>query len=94
MRMGLRMANQQFSKAIKIVKAGREVILTDRGNPIAVIKPIGRPDRAEAAIARMVAEGRLQPAAVPGPMPRRRWKPLRIAGGALSRTLRADRDAR
>ena len=94
MRMGLRLANQQFSKAIKTVKAGREVILTDRGNPIAVIRPIGRPDRAEAAIARMVAEGRLQPAAVPGPMPRRRWKPLRIAGGTLSRTLRADRDAR
>ena len=40
MRMGLREANQSFSKAIKAVKAGKDVILTERGKPIAVIKPL------------------------------------------------------
>ena len=35
MRMGLREANQSFSKAIKAVKAGKDVILTERGKPIA-----------------------------------------------------------
>lgn len=40
MRIGLREANQRFSKAIRAVKAGEEVVLTERGNPIAVIKPL------------------------------------------------------
>jgi prevent-host-death family protein len=40
MRLGLREANQRFSQTIKAVRAGKEVILTDRGNPIAVITPI------------------------------------------------------
>ena len=40
MRLGLREANQNFSKAIKAVREGKEVILTERGKPIAVIKPL------------------------------------------------------
>ena len=40
MKLGLREANQHFSKAIKAVRAGKEVVLTERGQPIAVIKPI------------------------------------------------------
>ena len=40
MRLGLREANQRFSQTIKAVRAGKEVVLTDRGHPIAVIKPI------------------------------------------------------
>jgi antitoxin (DNA-binding transcriptional repressor) of toxin-antitoxin stability system len=94
MRMGLREANQRFSRAIKAVKAGREVILTERGKAIAVIKPFRTPTNADAVIETMIAEGRLRPAATPRPLPRRRWRPIRIAGGPLSRTLRADRDAR
>ena len=93
MRMGLREANQHFSKAIKAVKAGREVVLTDRGKPIALITPL-RPEHAQAAIERMVVEGRLRLAMTPGPLPRRRWRPLRIKGPPVSRTLRAERDAR
>jgi prevent-host-death family protein len=38
MRMGLREANQRFSKAVKAVKAGEEVVLTERGTPIAVLR--------------------------------------------------------
>jgi len=100
MRMGLREANQHFSKAIKAVKAGREVILTERGSPIAVIKPLqpsarslGPTARVEAALQRMAAEGRARLAEIPGPVRRGRWKPIRIKG-SLSAALRADRDAR
>ena len=31
MRMGLREANQNFSKAMKAVKQGKEIVLTERG---------------------------------------------------------------
>jgi antitoxin (DNA-binding transcriptional repressor) of toxin-antitoxin stability system len=40
MRMGLREANQNFSKAIKAIKAGKAIVLTERGKPIATITPI------------------------------------------------------
>ncbi len=94
MKMGLREANQDFSRAVRAVKAGREVVLTERGKPIAVIKPLRAVDPAAAAIERLVAEGRLRPAVVPGPIRRRGWKPTRTKGPPLSQTLREDRDAR
>lgn len=100
MQMGLREANQRFSKAIKAVKAGHDVVLTERGVPVAVIRPLRRAstplspaDPAAAALQRMAAEGRARLAAIKGPMPLRRWKPIRIKG-RLSAALRADRDAR
>ena len=57
MKLGLREANQQFSKAIKAVRAGKDVILTDRGRPIAVIKPIKTEDVPETALRAMVRRG-------------------------------------
>ena len=93
MRMGLREANQNFSKAIKAVKAGRDVILTERGTPIAVIKPLRSADGVEAALQRMATEGRARLAEISGPVRRGRWKPIRIKG-SLSAALRAERDAR
>jgi len=94
MRLGLREANQQFSKAIKAVKAGKEVILTERGKPIAVIKPLEREENLEATIRRLEAEGILRPALKRGPMPAPSWKPVRIKGKPLSQTISEERDER
>ncbi len=90
MRIGLREANQQFSKAMKAVKAGEEVILTDRGRPVAVIKLLDGMGRAKAAIRRLETAGFLRAAAKRHPLPS--WRPRRLRGAALSRTLRAERD--
>jgi prevent-host-death family protein len=92
--MGLREANQQFSKAIKAVKAGKEVVLTERGKPIAVIKPLEREDKLEATIRRLEAEGILRPALKRGPMSTPTWKPIRIKGKPMSETIREERDER
>lgn len=94
MRLGLREANQYFSKAIKAVKAGQEVILTERGKPIAVIKPLPEGDSQDAVIRRLEAEGLLRPALKRGPMPEPRWKPIRMTGKPLSETIREERDER
>lgn len=94
MRLGLREANQQFSKAIKAVKAGREIILTERGRPIAVIKPLRQDKNLDAVIRRLEAEGILRPALKRGPMPTPTWKPIRIKGQPLSETIREERDER
>jgi len=94
MRMGLREANQQFSKAIKAVKAGKEVILTERGKPIAVIKPLQQEETLDATIRRLEAEGILRPALKRGPMPTPTWKPIRVKGKPMSQTISEERDER
>ncbi len=94
MRMGLREANQQFSKAIKAVKAGKEVVLTERGKPIAVIKPLAPKDNLEATLQRLEAEGLLWRGPKSGkPMPV--WRsPVRIKGKLISQTISEERDER
>ena len=91
MRLGLREANQQFSKAVKAVKAGEEVVLTDRGKPIAVIKPLTPPDRRETAVRRLETAGLLRAAQKPRPLPP--WSPRPLKGRPLAATIREDRDA-
>ena len=92
MKLGLREANQHFSRAIKAVRAGKEVILTERGQPIAVIKPIKDPHEPEAALERMADEGLITLPTRKGPLPR--FEPVTISGTPLSETIIDDRDDR
>jgi len=94
MRLGLREANQRFSKAIKAVRAGQEVILTERGHPIAVIKPLRDEDAQEATLRAMIHEGLITPAARKGPMPAPSWRPVKVKGKPLSLTVIEDREDR
>jgi prevent-host-death family protein len=94
MRMRLGEAIQNCSKAIKAVKAGKDVILTERGKPIAVIKPLKRESGVDTAIRRLEAEGVLRRGPKSGkPMPV--WhSPVRIKGKPISDTVREERDER
>lgn len=94
MKLGLREANQQFSKAIKAVRAGREVVLTERGRPIAVIKPIKEADTQLAALQQMADEGLITLPSRKGPMPPPRWRPVKVKGKPLSETIIEDREDR
>ena len=94
MRLGLREANQRFSQAIKAVRAGQEVVLTERGRPIAVIKPIKEEDAREATLQAMADEGLITPAARKGRMPTPRWRPVNVKGKPLSQTIIDDREDR
>jgi antitoxin (DNA-binding transcriptional repressor) of toxin-antitoxin stability system len=68
------------------------VILTERGKPVAVIRPLAQDDSEDAVIRRLEAEGLLRPALKRGPMPEPRWKPIRITGKPVSETIREERD--
>lgn len=94
MKLGLREANQQFSRAIKAVRAGKEVVLTERGRPIAVIKPIKEEATLKASIQAMVDEGFLTPATRKGRTPAPRWRPVKVKGKPLSQTIIDDREDR
>ena len=92
MKLGLREANQHFSKAIKAVRAGKEVILTERGQPIAIIKPIKKKHEPDALLRRMADEGLITLPSRKGPMPR--FEPIRATGKPLSQTIVEDRNDR
>ena len=92
MRLGLREANQRFSQTIKAVRAGKEVILTDRGNPIAVITPIKDGGDRETMLQRLAEQGLITLAARKGPMPTPRWRPVKVKGKPVSQTIIDDRE--
>jgi prevent-host-death family protein len=92
MKLGLRAANQQFSKAIRAVRAGKEVLLTERGQPIAVIKPIKNERADEAVLRQMAAQGLITLPERKGRLPG--FRAVALEGKPLSRTIIDDRDDR
>jgi antitoxin (DNA-binding transcriptional repressor) of toxin-antitoxin stability system len=90
MRVGLREANQQFSALIRAVKAGREVVLTERGQPVAVLKRLVRGTDGEATLRRLEGIGLVRLPARRGPV--RPWKAVPIRGASLSATLKEERE--
>jgi prevent-host-death family protein len=91
MKMGLREANQKFAQAIRAVRAGHEVVLTDRGQPLAVIRRI-ESDDVDRRLDALAAEGLVQSAARRAPMLRPRWRPEPISGETIAVTIRRDRE--
>ena len=93
MKVGLREANQRFSRTMRAVRRGEEVVLTDRGRPIAVIKPIvhGGPEDDAEALRGLIDAGLVVAAAEPGPMPAPRWRPVAVTGKPVSETITEDR---
>ncbi len=90
-RVGLREANMQFSKYIKMARQGQEVIVTDRGAPIAVIKPITRAQSADQRVRMLEEQGLLKQAA------HKEFslqKPITIRGEHVSKTVLKERDER
>lgn len=90
MRLGLRDANQKFSAAMKAVRAGDEIVLTERGRPIAVIAPLR--GRAPAMLARLAQAGLIRLPVKEGRLPPAR--PVSGRGPAASELLSLERDQR
>ncbi len=56
--VGIRDLKNSLSKYIELVRSGEEVIVTDRGRPVARLSPVDRPtDR----LAELVAAGLIRP---------------------------------
>ncbi|MCI0416482.1 type II toxin-antitoxin system prevent-host-death family antitoxin [bacterium] len=92
MKIGLREANLHFSKYIQHVREGNQVILTERGEPIAVIKPVkaGKGDM-ESRLRILEMQGLLR-RGMTGPF--RPPRAVRISGKALSNIVTDERDSR
>jgi prevent-host-death family protein len=88
----------RLSEVLRIVKTRREVVITERGKPIAKIVPIDDEDTEsiDKRIERLIASGQLVPARIaPGedlpPVPRRRPGATTKTSPVLARFL-AERD--
>ncbi len=89
--VGVRELKNRLTFYLKLAKADQEVIVTERGNPIAVIQSISAasaPNSLEARIAALAAQGEIS-------APSRRLVPrvrrIKLAGRPLSDEIIADR---
>jgi prevent-host-death family protein len=90
--VGIREAKINLSKLLKLVRKGREVVLTDRGVPVGKIVPIEAEKLPlEARIRRLESQGVIEPGQheeqrkIPLPIP--------IPDDLAQRMLREDRDS-
>jgi len=82
--VGVRELKGALSRYLKRVRAGETIVVTDRGEPIARIIPVGIPE----GIAKLMAEGRVTWSGKPFTPP----EPVRIAPGPpLSDYIAEDR---
>jgi prevent-host-death family protein len=96
MRVGLREANQKFAELVKAARNGKEVIITDRGKPVARLTSIRGgttsvvEDDEEAILKRLEESGFLRRPVDPGQM--RPFKPVKLRGKSIVETIREMRD--
>jgi len=92
--VGVRELKNRLTHYLRRTKQGEEIVVTERGKPIAVIKPLKPREDEQAVIRRLEAEGILRPALKRGPMPKPTWKPIRVKGKPMSQTISEERDER
>lgn len=89
--VGVRELKNRLTQFLRRARQGEEVVVTERGRPIAVIRPIepgkGAADL-DARLAHLAAQGFLT---LPARAPLARVRPVRAAGEPVSRTILQDR---
>lgn len=91
--VGSRELKTRLGKYLERVRAGETIVVTDRGKPVAELRPIeASDDPTEGQLRRMEAEGLLTRGS-PGALTRLEPIPL-PAGVSASGLVRADRDER
>lgn len=85
----------RLSEYLDAVRSGEEIIVTDRGKPVARLMPIGDPERLDARLAELVRTGRMRPPEAP--LPTDFWKrprPKDPDGTVLSALLEEREESR
>ena len=91
MTVGVRELKNSLSRYLERAKRGEEIIVTERGRPVAFLKRIqsAEPsDSLEARLAKAAAEGKL---ILPGRKPLNRVRKIKVRGALLSRVVLEDR---
>jgi prevent-host-death family protein len=89
--VGVKELKNRLTQYLRRTKQGEEVIVTERGTPIALIQPIRSADKAvslEAKLARLAAQGAVT---LPTQKPLKRVRLVKVSGKPISRTIAEDR---
>ena len=89
--VGVKELKNCLTQYLRRTKQGEEVIVTERGNPIALIQPIKSADKAvslEAKLARLAAQGLVT---LPTQKPLNRVRLVRVSGKRTSKAIMEDR---
>jgi prevent-host-death family protein len=88
--VGVRELKNRLTTYLKLVKADREVIVTERGKPIAILQGIGAgtPRSLESRVAALAARGEVS---APECKLARRVSRVKVGGPPLSHAIVADR---
>ena len=84
----LRELETRLARCIRQIKQGEEIVVTERGRPIALLMPIELVKRASSLgmrLGNLAAQGRVTR------KPLKRLRPVKIAGPPISRTIIEDR---
>ena len=85
-RIGIRELRESLSSALRRVRQGELLEVTDRGRPVARIVPVGGAGRLE----RLVVSGKVYPPNAPGPLPAPLDLPTRMTSEDAITILRGD----
>lgn len=89
--VGVKELKNRLTQYLRRAKHGEEVVVTERGRPIAVIQPIQSAEPVaslDARLAKLAAQGWLT---LPSRNPLKRIRLVRVSGGPISRAILADR---
>jgi len=87
--VGIREARLNFSRLVKLVQGGAQIVITDRGRAVGKLVPI---DPGESRLEQRLEQLRRQGIVAPKPALARIPVPLKHGGDAAQRLLRDDRD--
>lgn len=89
--VGIKELKNRLTQYLRRTKNGQEIVVTERGKPIALIKPIQAVERTaslEARLAGLAAEGLVS---LPTQKPLKKLRLIKISGPAISKTILEDR---
>ena len=90
-RVGVKELKNRLTHYLRRTKQGEEVIITERGKPIALIQPIQSAERVmslDARLARLAAQGLVS---LPTHKPLKRVRLAKVSGPAISKIIVEDR---
>lgn len=90
-RVGVKELKNRLTYYLRRTQNGEEIIVTDRGRPIALLQQIeaGKPESREALLAQLAATGKI---ILPTATPNKRLKPMAYRGSSVGRAVVEDRD--
>ncbi len=89
--VGVKELKNRLTQYLRRVRQGEEVVVTDRGKPVALIQAmqaVERPASLDARLAKLAAQGLVT---LPSRPPLRKLRPARVAGRPVSKVILDDR---